>query len=389
MSKCIALIVGAGRGQRFGDETPKQYHMLDGVSIIARSIATFSSNSRIAAVRAVIHFDDMHLYEDAVKGLSSSKLLEPVQGGTTRQQSVYLGLQSLKNISPDQVLIHDAARPFVSTGMINSIIGELKSSRGAIVAIPVYDTLKSSNDFFISSTIDRSSLWCAQTPQGFHYEDIYQAYAICGETELTDDAAVFEKQNIPIKLVEGTADNIKITSREDLMRAERVIGNWEFRSGTGYDVHRFCDGNELVLCGVKLAHCYALEGHSDADVALHALTDALLGAFGLGDIGTHFPPNEKRWKNISSDFFLVKARDAIEEKGASIVNVDVTIICEEPKISSYREVMRKSISTILNISKGRVSVKATTTEKLGFLGRKEGIAAEAVATIKIPIGLIG
>jgi 2-C-methyl-D-erythritol 4-phosphate cytidylyltransferase/2-C-methyl-D-erythritol 2,4-cyclodiphosphate synthase len=382
MSSCIALIVGAGRGHRFGGDFPKQYNMLGGVSLINRTLAAFVSHPAITGVRAVIHPDDKASYEEAIAHLSSTKLLEPVNGGATRQKSVCLGLESLSDGSPDLVIIHDAARPFVSHEIINRVIEALGRSKGAIVAMPVNDTLKRSDGDFIVTTIDRTALWRAQTPQGFHFGHILKAHKFCEASELTDDAAVAEKSGMTVELVLGSDDNVKITTMDDLLRAERTFGGWEYRTGTGFDVHRFCKGNEVILCGVKLPHSHALKGHSDADVALHALSDALFGAVAAGDIGSYFPPADAQWKGVSSDLFLAKARDIVRGKGAQIVNVDITIICEEPKIGPHRQAMRSSVATILEITEDRVSIKATTTEQLGFAGRKEGIAVNAIATVK-------
>jgi 2-C-methyl-D-erythritol 4-phosphate cytidylyltransferase/2-C-methyl-D-erythritol 2,4-cyclodiphosphate synthase len=384
MSGCIALIVGAGRSHRFRGEIPKQYKRLVGRPIINRTVSAFISHPSITGVRAVIHPDDISLYEEAIEQVSSSKLLVPVKGGDTRQQSVSLGLESLIDYAPNFVLIHDAARPFVSIQIIDRVIEALGRSKGAIAAIPVNDTLKKSDGDFVATTVDRESLWQAQTPQGFHFGDIFEAHKSCEFSELTDDAAVAEKAKIAVELVMGSHDNVKITTMDDFIRAECSLGGWEYRTGTGFDVHRFCKGNEIILCGVKLPSTCSLEGHSDADVALHALSDALFGAVAAGDIGDYFPPSDPQWKDVSSDIFLDKARDIIRKQGAYIVNVDITIICEEPKIGPHRQAMRSSVATILKITEDRVSIKATTTEQLGFTGRKEGIAVNAVATVKRP-----
>lgn len=384
MSGCIALIVGAGRGHRFGGYFPKQYRPLVGVPIINRTIAAFVSHPGITGVRVVINPDDTALYVDAIEQQSFSKLLRPVDGGATRQQSVSLGLESLISLAPDHVLIHDAARPFVSHEIIDRVIEALGRSKGAIAAIPVNDTLKKSDGNFVEATVDREALWQAQTPQGFHFGEIYEAHKSCEFSGLTDDAVVAEKMKMAVELIMGSPDNLKITTMDDFKRAERTHERWEYRTGTGFDVHRFSEGKEVTLCGVKIPYNHSLEGHSDADVALHALGDALFGAVAAGDIGDYFPPSDSQWKDISSDVFLAKARDVIRKEGAYIVNVDMTIICEEPKIGPHRQAMRTSVASILKISEDRVSIKATTTEQLGFTGRKEGIAVNAVATIKKP-----
>lgn len=384
MSGCIALIVGAGRSDRLGGDIPKQYLTLAGLPLINITVAAFISHPAITSVRAVIRPDHRALYEEAIAQQSSPKLLVPVDGGATRQQSVSLGLESLVDMAPDLVLIHDAARPFVSFQIINRVIEALGRSKGAIAAIPVNDTLKKSNGDFVATTVDREALWQAQTPQGFHFDDIFEAHKSCEFSKLTDDAAVAEKAKMAVELVMGSHDNVKITTMDDFIKAERTFGGWEYRTGAGFDVHRFCKGNEVILCGVKLPYTHSLKGHSDADVALHALSDALFGAVAAGDIGDYFPPSDPKWKNVSSDIFLDKACDTIRKQGAHIVNVDITIICEEPKIGPHRQAMRSSVATILKITEDRVSIKATTTEQLGFTGRKEGIAVNAVATVKRP-----
>ena len=385
MRECIALVVGAGRGSRFGGDEPKQYALLSGMPVIARTLAAFAKHPLITGVRAVIHPDDRDLYDQALKNFTTEKLLQPVNGGKTRQESVRLGLQSLAGNSPQLVLIHDAARPFVSDDIIERVIESLAQNKGAIAAMPVNDTLKSSADGFVKGNVDRDGLWRAQTPQGFHFDDILQAHmnaANCAEQ--TDDAAVAEVGGMAVELVAGSEKNVKITTMDDFMQAERMLGGNEHRTGQGFDVHRFCEGSEITLCGVKIPYSNALDGHSDADVAMHALTDALLGAIGEQDIGSHFPPGEAEWKGVASDIFLAKARDLIGEKHATIVNVDITVICEEPKVGPYRAAMTENISRVLAIDETRVSIKATTTERLGFAGRKEGIAAQAIATVKFP-----
>ncbi len=388
MSGCIALVVGAGRGRRFGSDLPKQYCKISGIPVISRTLQVFVNHPSIAAVRTVIHPDDRDLYDDAASSFPANKLLEPVGGGKSRQESVLLGLESLVDLKPNSVLIHDAARPFVSNEIINRVIKALDNSAGVIAALPVHDTLKSSQDGYINDTVDRSELWRAQTPQGFRFADILQAHRRCQEnnngSELTDDAAVAQEAGLPVELVTGSEENIKITTTDDLMQAERYQGGYDHRTGQGFDVHRFCEGDSLTLCGVKIPYSFSLEGHSDADVAMHALTDALMGAVAQEDIGSHFPPSESQWKGASSEVFLVKARKLIEELGGVIVNVDVTIICEEPKIGPFRDAMRENVANLLDINENRVSVKATTTERLGFTGRKEGIAAQAIATVKTP-----
>jgi 2-C-methyl-D-erythritol 4-phosphate cytidylyltransferase/2-C-methyl-D-erythritol 2,4-cyclodiphosphate synthase len=379
MSTTVALVVGAGEGLRFGGEVPKQYRRLAGHAIVRRSLTAFLDHPEVTLVQAVIHPDHQDLYEDAVLGLS---LPPPVHGGATRQESVALGLEHLAGNPPARVLIHDAARPLVDHGVISRVLAALETSPGAIPALAVADTLKRGDGSIIETTIDRSGLWRAQTPQGFVFEDILAAHRHAGGEDLTDDAAVAERAGLAVAMVEGAEDNFKVTRTQDLKRAERTLGGGgDVRTGFGLDVHRFEAGDHVTLCGVVIAHDFGLQGHSDADVGLHAVTDALLGAIGAGDIGAHFPPSDPQWKGTSSDVFLRHAGRLLSDMGGRIANLDVTLICEVPKIGPHREAMRARIADILEISKDRVSVKATTTERLGFTGRGEGIAAQAVATV--------
>ena len=381
MSGCIALIVAAGRSHRFGGNIPKQYNTLIGGPMINRTVSAFISHPAITGVRAVIHPDDKDLYEEAIEQLSSSKLFVPVKGGATRQLSVSLGLKSLIDSAPDLVLIHDAARPFVSHDIINRVIAALGRSKGAIAAIPVNDTLKKSDGDFVAATIDRTALWHAQTPQGFHFTDICNAHNVFKDSNFTDDAAVAEKAKMSVELVMGSVDNVKITTVDDFKKAERTFGGWEYRTGTGFDVHPFCEGDEVMLCGVKLPHSNALKGHSDADVALHALTDALFGAVAAGDIGDYFPPSDPQWKGAPSDIFLAHAVQLAQDLGFQIENVDCTLICEFPKIGPHAQAMQARMAQIMGLDRDQVSIKATTSETLGFTGREEGIAALATAAL--------
>jgi 2-C-methyl-D-erythritol 4-phosphate cytidylyltransferase/2-C-methyl-D-erythritol 2,4-cyclodiphosphate synthase len=352
--------------------------------MIWRTLKTFSDHPEITAIRAIIHPDDIDLYNAAVDSGEITNLVEPVFGGATRQKSVCLGLESLAAMAPDLVLIHDAARPFVSCDIIDRVIDELEHSKGAIAALPVYDTLKSSDNGLVKTTVDRSGLWQAQTPQGFYFADILEAHKNCELESMTDDAAVAENAGLAVKLVLGNAENIKITTMNDLKLNEKNLPAMEYRTGMGFDVHRFCQGDKVILCGVRIPHTFALDGHSDSDVVLHALTDALLGAIGAEDIGSHFRPGDDRWKDASSDLFLSHALSLIRAGGGKIINVDLTIICEDPKIGPHRHAMSEILASVLNLEKHRISIKATTTEQLGFTGRKEGIAAQAVATVRTP-----
>ena len=378
MGGTVALVVGAGEGQRFGGELPKQYHLLAGVAVMRRSLKAFMDHPDVSVVQAVIHPNHHELYDAAVQGLA---LPVPVDGGATRQGSVLNGLESLNADEPSTVLIHDAARPLVDPGVISRVLAALQTSPGAIPALAVADTLKRSDGQFVETTVDRQGLWRAQTPQGFHYQNILAAHRQAGGDELTDDAAVAERAGLAVAIVEGSEDNVKVTRTGDMVRAERILGAGETRTGLGFDVHRFGPGDHVMLCGVKVPHEFGLEGHSDADVGLHAVTDALLGAIGEGDIGTHFPPSDPQWKGTESDIFLRHAGDMIAGMGGRISNIDVTLICEQPKIGPHRAAMIKRMAEILRITEHHISIKATTTERLGFTGRGEGIAAQAAATV--------
>ncbi len=397
MAGSVALVVAAGRGSRAGPGTPKQYRLIGGEPVLRRTVRAFLGHPAIDAVRVVIHRDDMEAYREAVDGLA---LMAPVVGGPTRQASVRLGLESLVPCAPDYVLIHDAARPFVTSAVIarvaDAVTGAPGGATGAIAALPIVDTLKSSvedgNEPLaspkVAHTVDRRRLWRAQTPQGFEFATILDAHRrFAGAGDLTDDAAVAERAGATVVLVHGDEDNIKLTSEEDVRRAMmRSSGDFEVRTGSGFDVHRFAAGDHVMLCGVAIPHSQGLEGHSDADVALHALTDALLGAIAAGDIGQHFPPSDPQWRGAASDRFLAHAAARVAAASGHIVNVDVTIICERPRIGPHRAAMTERLATILGLPVGRVSVKATTTEGLGFTGRGEGIAAQAIASVRLPAG---
>jgi len=374
----IALIVAAGRGHRFGHELPKQYYNLAGVPLLRHTLRCFSEHEKIDFIRPVIHLDDQELFENASRGI---KTLPAVFGGDSRQMSVCNGLESLLALNPGRVLIHDAARPFVSFELIDRVLEALDNHSAVLPALAVTDTLKSSANGMVTGTVDREGLWAAQTPQGFKFKTILDLHRAFKNQQMTDDVGLAEHGHMPVKIVEGVEMNTKITTKNDLIMANHLLASTETRIGQGFDVHRFCPGNEVMLCGVAVPHDHGLEGHSDADVALHALTDAVLGAAGLGDIGLFFPPSDDQWKGASSDIFLRHAADQVKKSGARIVNVDVTLICERPKLTPYRQQMVEKISEILSIATKRVNIKATTTERLGFTGRKEGIAAQAVASL--------
>ena len=393
MAGSIALVVAAGRGRRVGSARPKQYLPLRGKPLLAYSMAAFAGLDEIGAVCVAIHPDDRPLYEDALKGLSptaAGKLLEPVGGGATRQGSVHNGLENLARLEPDIVLIHDAARPLVDAGVIRRTMAALDRADGAVAALPVSDTLKRAEGpegaLRSAGTLERGSLWRAQTPQTFRFAAILEAHRKAVGRDLTDDAAVAEEAGLEVALVAGSEENLKVTTAEDLVRAEKLLGGrmTEFRVGLGFDVHRFGPGNKVMLCGVALPHDRGLSGHSDADVGLHALTDAILGALGEGDIGSHFPPGDPEWRDADSAIFARRALELVEAAGGEITHLDLTILCEEPKIGPYRDAMKARVAEILGLARNRVSIKATTTEGMGFLGRGEGIAAQATATLLLP-----
>ncbi len=383
MPSCIALIVAAGSGERFGSELPKQYLSLAGQPLVRRAIEAFRGHPAVSGVLVVYQPAHRALYDQATQGLG---LPEPVPGGATRQDSGRLGLERLAawpGGAPDYVLIHDAARPLVDAETISRVVAALEHAPAAIAAVQVIDTLKKWVDGFTAGTVDRSCLWRAQTPQGFRFSAILEAHRRLAGAGLTDDAAVAEAAGLPVALVPGSPDNIKVTTPIDLERAHRLLGGGvpDIRTGLGFDVHRFAPGDFVTLCGVRVPHSQSLEGHSDADVALHALTDALLGAISAGDIGSHFPPSDPQWRGVDSTVFLRHAVALVRARGGVIGHVDVTLICERPKVGPHRAAMVERLAEVLEVESGRVSVKATTTEKLGFTGREEGIAAQAIATV--------
>jgi len=386
MTGTLALVVAAGTGERFGGGLPKQYRNLAGRPVLRHAVERLAGHPSIDAVCVVRRPEHLEAYRAALAGL---ELLAPVEGGATRQESVLRGLEALAPRAAERVLIHDAARPLIDAGTIARVIAALDATDGAIAAVPVTDTLKRAGaEGRIAATVERAGLWRAQTPQGFRFGPILAAHRAAAGQALTDDAAVAEAAGLAVALVPGSEDNLKITTDDDLRRAEKLLsgGAVEWRTGSGYDVHRFGPGDAVMLCGVRVPHTHGLEGHSDADVGLHALTDAILGAIGAGDIGQHFPPGDPRWRGADSARFLAHAAGLVAACGGRIAHVDVTLICERPKIGPHREAMISRISEILALESTRVSIKATTTEGLGFTGRGEGIAAQAVATIALPAG---
>ncbi len=405
MTGRVALIVAAGRGHRVGGPLPKQYLMLGERRVLHHTVAAFAEHDGIDGVRAVIHPDDRPLYDDAVAGLTAgaaAKLLPPAHGGATRQDSVRFGLESLAAAQPAVVLIHDGARPLVSAPVIDRTLAALDGHDGAIAALRVSDTLKRERQVqsaqTIAGTVARAGLWRAQTPQAFRFPDILAAHRRAAGNEVTDDAAVAELAGLAVALVEGAEDNLKITTAGDVARAEQILAarvagrqaaqaptHWEPRVGMGYDVHRFGPGDHIMLCGVKLPHDRGVLSHSDGDVALHALVDAILGTIGAGDIGTHFPPSDPAWRDVASAIFVQRAMELLVARGGELTNVDLTLICERPKVAPHRAAMTARLAALLGLADERIGLKATTTEKLGFTGRGEGIAAQALATVRLPL----
>ncbi len=381
MSRLAVLIVAAGKGERAGMGLPKQYESLAGEPMLRRTVRAFAG----MPIQVVIGPGQQGLADKALAGLD---LPAPVTGGATRQESVRLGLDALAREAPDFVLIHDAARPLISRKVIDDVVRALeKGADGALPMVAASDTLRRREGDGRWSLVPRENLYRAQTPQGFVYAKIAAAHRTHAAQDVTDDVALAELAGMRIEMVEGEEKNIKVTRKEDFALAESLMAkdqrSGDIRTATGYDVHKFTDGDHIWLCGLKVPHTHGLEGHSDADVGLHAITDALLGCIGEGDIGQHFPPTDERWRGAASWKFLDHAASLVREKGGVINHVDVTLICERPKVGPHREAMKAKIAEILKIEPSRVSVKATTTEGLGFTGRREGIAAQAIATVKL------
>jgi 2-C-methyl-D-erythritol 4-phosphate cytidylyltransferase/2-C-methyl-D-erythritol 2,4-cyclodiphosphate synthase len=383
MSGNAALIVAAGRGERVGHACPKQYLPLAGKALLRHSVEAFLRHDEINHCRVVIDPAHRAFYDTALAGLT---LPEPVHGGPNRQESVRLGLEALVELEPDCVLIHDAARPNLKASMITDLLAALEHAPGAIPGLSVADSLKRATDGMIEASLDRRNVYRAQTPQAFRFQPLLKAHRKKVGQNLGDDAAVAEAAGISVAIVPGDPRNLKITAAEDFALLESMMTPKPpmIRSGQGFDVHAFGGPGPLLLCGVSVQHDQGLAGHSDADVALHALTDALLGALAEGDIGTHFPPLDERWKDADSTHFLAHAAELLRQRGGQIANLDLTIICEAPKIGPYRQEMRKNLAKLLLLDLSAVSVKATTTEGLGFTGRGEGIAAQALVTVVLP-----
>jgi len=386
--KRAVIIVASGRGTRAGTTAPpKQFVTISGKPLLAYTLAPFLGDDRIDAVQVVINKDHRAYYEAAIQHVPNAhKLLAAVVGGDTRQASVRHGLLALGEHKPDYVFIHDGVRPFISSQLLGRLIDACKDDACVLPAVPVRGTLKKADSGIVVHTLTREDVYEAQTPQAFPYEAVSLAHenaVSAGEAQFTDDASIMEWAGYPIQIVHGDDLNIKVTYPTDFTVVKALLSNRETRIGQGYDVHRFAAGDHVTLCGVKIPHTHKLDGHSDADVALHAVTDALLGTIGEGDIGVHFPPSEAQWKDAASEQFVVFAAQKVREAGGEISNVDLAIVAEEPKITPYRLEMQQNLARMLGIAPNRVGVKATTNERMGFIGRKEGIAALATASVML------
>jgi 2-C-methyl-D-erythritol 4-phosphate cytidylyltransferase/2-C-methyl-D-erythritol 2,4-cyclodiphosphate synthase len=384
-----ALIVAGGRGQRAGEGLPKQYRPMpdgSGDPVLARSIALFAANTAISKICVVIHKDDVKLYNNSLSHCNNSDNILYTFGGDSRQNSVFNGLKALQGLPdapPDIVFIHDAARPYASPALTTQCLEALGAHDGVIPALPVTDTLKRAENGMVRETVPREGLFRAQTPQLFIFDKLLAAHETAPQG-LTDDAAIAEHAGLHIAMVEGEAQNIKLTTEEDFTMANSMTSQPLPRTGTGYDVHGFGEAgsaSHVMLCGIEVPHNCTIIGHSDADIGLHALTDAVLGALAEGDIGDHFPPSDAKNKDRPSSDFLRHALHLATEKQARLTHIDLTLICETPKIGPHRDAMRDSLSALTGLPRSAISVKATTTEGLGFTGRGEGIAAQATATV--------
>lgn len=380
-----AIIVAAGSGLRFGGDMPKQYVRLHGKPVLRHTLEKFLRCPGLTDLRVVINSSHRPLYDDAIRGLV---LPEPVIGGTERKDSVRHALQSLSHLPSDYpVLIHDAARPCIAADKITAVAAALKENKAATLAVPVSDTLRKGADGLLGDTVSRQDLWAMQTPQGFHYGLISQAHETMREIkDLTDDTSLVSSCGHDVFIVTGSRANLKITTPEDILMASAFLSTpLMTRTAMGYDVHALGPGSGTIrLGGIDIPHEKSLIGHSDADVVLHAITDALLGTIAAGDIGTHFPPSDMSFKNMDSAVFLKKALELVRERQGTLVHIDITILGERPKISPHRDRMQARIAELLDLSSSAVAIKATTTEKLGFTGREEGLVAQALATVGFP-----
>ena len=379
--KNIALIVAAGRGLRLQGNNPKQYRVIAGNTVLKWSVLSFLSHTNIDMVQVVYNSEDADLYKSSLNDL---ELPPPIIGGPNRQTSVRLGLESISQYEPINVLIHDGARPVVPKSLIDRILCSLCDNITAIPVVPINDTVIRVNEQKITQNIDRNNLWQTQTPQGFEFKAILNAHRNKVDKLYTDDSSLADSVGIPINIIQGAMENIKITTIDDFNYLSEKISLKETRVGSGYDVHKLGPGTEVRLGGISIPNNKGLIGHSDADVVLHALTDAIFGVIGAGDIGEHFPSNNPKYKNLDSKHFLLEAYRLLQAAGGTILHVDITIICEKPKISDYRYKINNNIARLLGLELRRVSIKATTTEGLGFTGRNEGISAQATVTTNMP-----
>ncbi|WP_093966985.1 bifunctional 2-C-methyl-D-erythritol 4-phosphate cytidylyltransferase/2-C-methyl-D-erythritol 2,4-cyclodiphosphate synthase [Actibacterium lipolyticum] len=374
-----AIIVAAGRGVRAGGDIPKQFQLLIGKPVLAHTLEKFASHPGVGQIILVLSPQDDAVFS-ATMGDWADKLTI-VAGGETRVSSVQAGLAAA-NEGTDAVLIHDGARPLVQHNLIDRVLAELETHPGAAPAMPVTDALWRGDGGKVSAIQSRTGLFRAQTPQGFHLDAIREANATAPQ-DAKDDVEIAIGAGLDVAIVEGDETNIKITHPGDFLRAARILQEsvMDIRTGNGFDVHRFGDGDAVTLCGVTIPYPRGLQGHSDADVGMHAVTDAIYGALAMGDIGQHFPPSDPQWKGAASHIFLTHAAELAKENGFTLTHADVTLICEQPKIGPHAQAMRVEMARIMGIDIDRVSVKATTSERLGFTGREEGIAASATATL--------
>ena len=381
---CAAVIVAAGRGVRAGGDVPKQYARIGGEPVLRRTVGVFAAHPAVSTVVTVIHPDDEALARQAV----GPAPVQFVAGGASRQESVCNGLKFLDKLDPEFVLVHDAARPFVTEDIIGKCLDAARRHGAAAAGVPMADTVKKTDGSdLVTETIARDRLWRAQTPQAFRYRDLVAAHEAAAGRALTDDAAVAEAAGLAVAMSPGSEDNFKITAAEDLARADRIARAAAPRItvvGHGFDVHAFGPGDHIVLCGVRIGHPHGLEGHSDADAALHALTDALLGALGAGDIGQHFPDSDPQWRGAASDRFVRHALGLAAAADGRLVNLDLTIVCERPKLQPHYDAMKRSLCDLTGLPPARIGLKATTTERLGFTGRGEGLAAQAIVSLDLP-----
>ena len=389
----VALIVAAGRGQRAGAGLPKQYRLLQGERVLTRSLRALLAEPHITSLLCVIHPDDLDLYQDCLAALSESdraRILPPAYGRASRQGSVFAGLTALARStqqSPDYVLIHDGARPFVSRALILRGLADVKIHAASIPALSVIDTLKQVDEHgSVVSTPHRAALRAVQTPQLFRFDLIYKAHQMAQSIDgLTDDASVIEHFGHAVHVFEGEARNIKLTTEDDFKQAERDLSMPHLTlTGYGYDVHAFGPGDHVWLAGIRIAYERGIRAHSDGDVILHALCDAVFGVMGDGDIGQHFPPSDPQWKGVASSYFVAYALKKLHAKQGRLLHVDVNLVAEAPRIGPHRSAMIHALAQMLSLPPSRVGLKATTSEQLGFTGRKEGIAATVVVTVAFP-----